>query len=70
MPVLEAVEGHYLLGGRTIDDGTVFDRFFDALYVMNETITDNEKAGRRVEMAKVVSFEGTVSVLIRENNIR
>ena len=37
-PVVEAVEGHYLLGGRMVNDGPVFDRFCDALSVMNEWI--------------------------------
>jgi hypothetical protein len=39
MPIVEAVEGHYLLGGRMVDGGAVFERFSDdALYVMNESI--------------------------------
>ena len=59
MPIVEAGEGH-LLGGRPVYDGPVYDRFFDALYVMNGWITDNIAAQRAVQIGKVVSFMGMV----------
>jgi hypothetical protein len=59
----KAVDGHYLHGGRTIQDGPVFDRFCDALYVMNEWINSNQLADRAVKVGRVEPFEGMVSVL-------
>ena len=67
-PVVEAVEGHYLLGGRMVNDGPVFDRFCDALSVMNEWIKSNQQADRAVKMGRVEPFAGMVSVLTREQN--
>ena len=58
--VIEAEEGH-LLGGRMVDSGPVFDKFFDALYYMNVVIDENEKANRSVRLGKVVLFKGMVS---------
>jgi hypothetical protein len=54
------VEGDCLLGGRTIQDGPVFDRFCDALYVMNEWIRMDQAAGRLVKLGRVEPFEGMV----------
>jgi hypothetical protein len=51
MPIVEAVEGHYLLGGRMVQDGPVFDRFCEALYGMNEWITLNQQEDRTVKSA-------------------
>ena len=59
MPIVEAAEGH-LIGGRPLYDGPVYDRFFDALYVMNRWIEDNLEAQRAVKLGKVVSFKGMV----------
>lgn len=67
-PVVEAVEGQYLLGGRMVNDGPVFDRFCDALYVMNEWIKSNQQADRAVKMGRVEPFEGMVGILTRELN--
>ena len=58
--IIEADEGH-LLGGRMVESGPVFDRFFEALYYMNIVIEENEKARRSVKLGKVVLFEGMVS---------
>jgi hypothetical protein len=58
--IVEANEG-FLLGGRTVSDGPVFDRFFDALGYMNAVIDSNLKAKRSVRLGKVVEFEGMVS---------
>lgn len=66
MPIVEAEAGEYLLGGRMIYDGPVFERFFDALYVMNEWIKSNQDIGRSVKLGRVESFKGMVSVLTRE----
>jgi hypothetical protein len=63
MPIVEAVEGHYLLGGRVVQDGPVFERFCDALYCMNAWIRLNQESGRFVRVARVEPFEGMVSVL-------
>jgi hypothetical protein len=41
-PVVEAVDGHYLLGGRAVQDGAVFERFCDALCCMNAWIISNQ----------------------------
>jgi hypothetical protein len=65
MPIVEAVEGYYLLGGRMVQAGPVFDRFCDALYVMNEWITLNQQADRAVKVGRVEPFEGMVGVVIR-----
>ena len=35
MPIVEADEGHCLIGGAKIHDGPVFDNYSDALYVMH-----------------------------------
>jgi hypothetical protein len=45
--IIEAVEGEYLLGGRQVDDGAVFDTFDDALMWMNEILEANLEANRR-----------------------
>jgi hypothetical protein len=66
-PIVEAVEGHYLFGGRTVHDGQVFERFCDALYVMNEWIKSNQQTGCPVKVGRVEPFEGMVSVLSRED---
>jgi len=57
MPVVEAADG-YLIGGRMIYNGPVFEQFSDALYVMNGWINDNIAAHRAVKIGKVVSFKG------------
>jgi hypothetical protein len=58
--IVEADEG-FLLGGRTVDSGPVFDRFFDALGHMNAVIENNVQAKRSVRLGKVVPFRGMVS---------
>jgi hypothetical protein len=62
MPVVEAAEGH-LIGGQRVHDGPVFERFSDALYVMNEWIKNNVAANRSVKQGKVVRFKGMVDCL-------
>ena len=44
--IIEAVEGEYLLGGRQVYSGAVFDRFADALMCMHAMI---ERTGKRSE---------------------
>lgn len=61
MPVVEAEEGEYLLGGQGVYDGAVFDGFFDALHCMSEMMQENLSANRRVKLGKVVPFRGLVS---------
>jgi hypothetical protein len=65
MPVLEAVEGEYLQGGRMVYDGPVFEQFFDALYAMGECMKSNLECGRRVQRGMVVPFQGMVGSLVR-----
>jgi hypothetical protein len=60
MPVIQAVEGEYLLGGRGVSDGAVFEKFSDALYVMNEKMKSNLECGRRVMLGAVVPYRGMV----------
>ena len=67
-PIVEAMEGHYLLGGRMVQHGPVFEQFCDALYVMNEWIKSNQQADRAVRMGRVEPFEGMVSVMTREHS--
>jgi hypothetical protein len=69
-PVVEAVEGHYLFGGRTVQDGPVFERFCDALYVMSEWIKSNQLADRAVKVGRVEPFEGMVSIVTQEHDLR
>jgi hypothetical protein len=38
IPIVEAVEGEYLIGGQGVYDGAVFERFSDALFCMNEMV--------------------------------
>ena len=47
--IVEVVEGEYLLGGRSVSDGTVCDTFREALNY------------RKVKVGKVVPFRGMVS---------
>ncbi len=63
MPVVEASEG-YLLGGRMVCDGPVFERFFDALKVMNAWIEQELACDRKVKLGKVVLFEGMASCTV------
>jgi hypothetical protein len=63
MPILEAEEG-FLLCGRTVSDGAVFDGFHEALACMNAELDDNRKAFRKVKVAKVVEFSGMVSCAV------
>lgn len=63
MPVIEAVEGEYLLGGRMVCNGPVFERVFDALYVMNAWIDQEIACHRSVKLGKVVQFRGMVSTM-------
>ncbi len=63
MPVVEAADEGCLLGGRKIDSGPVFERFFDALYVMNSWIEQDIACHRSVKVGKVVEFKGTVSCM-------
>ena len=58
--IIEADEG-FLLGGRTVDEGVVFDTFSDALNHMNAVIEDNVLAYRKVRLGAVVEFKGLVS---------
>jgi hypothetical protein len=58
MPIVEAEEGHYLVGRRMVQDGPVFDRFCDALYSMNEWIRLNHESDRCVKLARIEPFEG------------
>jgi hypothetical protein len=46
----------------------VFDRFCDALYVMNEWIKSNQLADGAVKVGRVEPFEGMVSDLTREDS--
>lgn len=62
MPVIEADNG-YLLGGRRVYDGPVFERFNEALSVMNAWIQLEGEIGRSIKMSWVKPFEGMVSVL-------
>ncbi len=66
MPVIEADQGVYLLGGRMVVNGPVFERFSEALLVMNAWIQMDQEAGRSVKVARVEAFEGMVSVLERQ----
>lgn len=50
--VVEAVKGHSLFGGRMVEDGPVFERFGDALYVMNEWIRIDQEAGCLVKLGR------------------
>ena len=68
MPIVEAEEGHYLIGARMVQDEPVFDRFCDALYTMNEWIKLNQEVGRPMKLGRVEPFEGMVSVLTREDS--
>ena len=61
MPIVQAVEGEYLLGGRMVIDGTVYETFFDALASMNRTVKNNIESGRRVRQGVIVEFRGMVS---------
>ena len=70
MPIVEADEGEYLLGGQGVYDGAVFERFFDALHCMNEMIEDNVVANRRVKLGKVVQFRGMVSSFIHVGPVK
>ena len=49
MPVTEADEGVYLLGGRKVHNGPVFERFGQALSVMNAWIQLEQETGRSVK---------------------
>jgi len=57
MPIVEASEG-YLLGGRKVCDGPVFERFFDALKVMNAWIEQNLACSRKVKLGRSYSSRG------------
>jgi hypothetical protein len=59
--IIEAEDGHFLLGGRQVDSGAVYDRFADALVCMTASLESNLKADRRVNVGKVMPFEGMVS---------
>ena len=61
--IIEADEGH-LIGGRMIEDGPVFDTFFQALAYMNVVIEENITACRSVRQGKVVPFKGKVSCFV------
>ena len=63
MPVVEEETG-YLLGGRTVSDGAVFDKLLDALACMAVVIDLNVQANRDVKLGKVVWFEGMVSCAV------
>ena len=65
MPIVEADEGHCLIGGAKIHDGPVFDNYSDALYVMHGWILNNLRAKRSVKSGKVVPFKGMVDCLAR-----
>jgi hypothetical protein len=67
MSVLEAEEG-FLLCGRTVSDGAVFDHFHEALSCMNTELEDNRLAFRKVKVAKVLEFEGMVSCWVNESD--
>ncbi len=69
MPVIEADEEVYLLGGRKVHNGPVFERFSEALWVMNAWIQLEQQTGRSVKVGRVEPFEGMVSVLERHQKI-
>ena len=48
----------YLLGGRKVHDGPVFERFNEALLVMNAWIQLEKETGRSVKVGRVGPFEG------------
>ena len=50
-PVIEANKG-YLLGGRMVYDGPVFERFSEALSVMNAWIQLEQETGRSVKLGR------------------
>ena len=65
MPILKATAPDadfdgYLLGGCTVDDGVVFNHFFEALTAMNDLIEVNREAFRKVKVAMVWECEGMV----------
>ena len=61
--IVEADDG-YLLGGRTIVHGPIWDTFFAALSHMNGVIARNVQANRSVKLGKVVPFRGLVSCAV------
>jgi hypothetical protein len=57
-PVIEADEW-YLLGGRMVEDGPVFERFCEALYYFNVVIALNEsRSSSEARQNRTLSREG------------